>query len=150
MIDISFSPSPPCHSFQAPGVLQVLATSNLNRALRILYSSDLWLESIVAVDVADRLVQFLRAYSSLAKYHLLKFENRFAQLPKLHMVHEISFEMRRQAQLSRWVLNPICETCSMDEDFVGRCALLTRSCSPRQCALRSIQRYLAQINITWA
>ena len=126
-----------------------MGTSNINRASHIMYNGDVWLESIVAIAVADCLAQFLRAYLKLAQLYVVACEPRFALLPKLHMVHEIEFELRRQGRLSRWVLSPIVETCSMDEDFVGRCAVLTRKVSPQQCALRSIQRYLAQINIFW-
>ncbi len=122
----------------------------LNRALSTLYNSDLWLENIVAVDVADCLNEFLKAYMRLATIYTLDVqEPRFGLFPKLHMIHEIEYELRRQARQACWCLNPICETCSMDEDFVGRSALLTRKCSPRACALRTIQRYLAQLNISW-
>ena len=126
-----------------------VGTTNVNHALRLLYASDCWLERGTALELADGLLQFIRAYCKLAHIHVQKCQARFAMLPKLHSLHEIQFELRRQAALSRWVLNPAVETCSTDEDFVGRCALLTRSVSARTCALRSIQRYLAQINISW-
>ena len=131
-------------------VFQEYGTIRLNRALRILYNSDLWLENLIAIDVADCLLQFLRAYGKLAKIHAHECEARFGLLPKLHFIHEIENELRRQARVASWVLNPICETCSMDEDFVGKCAYLTRCVDARTCALRSIQRYLAQLSIRWA
>lgn len=148
MIDLS-QPRP-MHMCVCLHVFEEYGTIKLNRALRILYSSDLWLENLIALDVADCLFQFLRAYKKLAKIHWDAFEARFALLPKLHFIHEIEHELRRQARVASWVLNPICETCSMDEDFVGRCAYLTRCVDARTCALRSIQRYLAQLSIRWA
>ena len=129
---------------------QELGTCKLNRALSLLYSWDLWLESIVALDVADCLQQFLRAHCRLAKLYVDKAEPRFAMLPKLHWVHEIEYELRRQAEVARWCLNPITEACAMDEDFIGKCAYLTRRVHAKKCSLRSIERYLSQIAITWA
>lgn len=126
-------------------------TCKLNRALRILYGSDLWIENIVAVDVSDCLTGFLKAQCKLAYIYTFEEEAaRFGQFPKVHMVHHIAFELKRCAKLSAWVLNPITETCSMDEDFVGKCAAITRKVSPRLCSLRSLERYLAQLCIMWA
>ena len=77
-------------------------------------------------------------------------ENKFGLIPKVHALHEVAMEMFRQCDVSEWVLNPIAETCSIDEDMIGRVAVLSRSVSPKIIARRSLARYLAQINIVWA
>ena len=69
--------------------------------------------------------------------------------PKLHLLHEAWEQMVYESTQSDWIYNPIAETCSVDEDFVGRCAVLSRSVSPRLNSLRSLQRYLAQIQQSW-
>jgi hypothetical protein len=70
-------------------------------------------------------------------------------LPKLHAVEEIVKELQVQSQNSFWAYNPLVESCSVDEDFIGRCAFLSRSVSPRATCIRSLQRYLVQILQVW-
>ena len=77
-------------------------------------------------------------------------ENKFGLIPKVHALHEVAMEMFRQCGMSDWVMNPITETCSVDEDMIGRVAILSRSVSPKIIGRRSLARYLAQINIVWA
>ena len=122
----------------------------INFYFRSLYSGDLWLESAYAKSLANALLQFVRAYLLLARASYDLGENKFGLIPKIHALHEVSMEMFRQSGLSQWVLNPICETCSVDEDLIGRVAILSRSVSPKIIARRSLARYLAQINIVWA
>jgi len=69
--------------------------------------------------------------------------------PKLHLLHEVWEQMVYESTQSDWIYNPIAETCSVDEDFVGRCPVLSRSVSPRLISLRSLQLYLAQIQQSW-
>lgn len=85
-----------------------------------MYAGDVWLKRAVAVQIAQSLQYFVLASCREAYMHHERCEARFAMLPKLHTVDEISFEMMRQARVSEWVFNPIVETCSADEDFVGQ------------------------------
>lgn len=129
---------------------QEYGTQKINYVMRFLYSTDLWLKWPDALDVSNALMQFIRVYLLLARLSYDCGENKFALVPKLHAIHEIQFEMARQAKIAFWILNPMCETCSVDEDLIGRVALLTRRVSPKIIAKRSLARYLAQINILWA
>lgn len=87
---------------------------------------------------------------SLARKSYDLHDQKFALIPKIHAMHEVQFEMVRQCEISRWVWNPISETCSVDEDLIGRVAKLTRKVSPKLIGKRALARYLAQINIVWA
>ena len=122
----------------------------INLVMRSLYKADAWLSREDAIDVAHALLQFIRAYFLSARLAYDADQAMFSCIPKLHAMHEIWAEMIRQIDLSQWVLNPCIEMCPLDEDFVGRTAILTRSVSPRIISRRAIQRYLAQINVLWA
>jgi len=122
----------------------------INFFFRSLYAGDLWLERAYAKTLANALLQFVRAYLLLAHMSYELGENKFGLIPKVHALHEVAMEMFRQCDVSEWVLNPIAETCSVDEDMIGRVAVLSRSVSPKIIARRSLARYLAQINIVWA
>ena len=69
--------------------------------------------------------------------------------PKNHSVEEIVHEMDTQCQKSFWIYNPLVESCSVDEDFIGRAAFLARSVSPRSTCVRSLERYLVQLMQVW-
>ena len=71
-------------------------------------------------------------------------------LPKLHAVEEIVKQLEYHTQISFWAYNLLVESCSVDEDFIGRCAFLSRSVSPRATCIRSLQRYLVQILQVWS
>lgn len=122
----------------------------MNDVMRKVYAGDVWLRRDEAATIANGLLQFIRVYFLQAHLAYEANQSMFSCIPKLHAIHEIWAEMTRQMELSEWTLNPACETCSVDEDFVGRTALLSRRVSPRLVSQRAIQRYLAQINVMWA
>lgn len=74
----------------------------------------------------------------------------FPLLPKLHFLHEVAFEMKRQAGIASYTFNPAVHSCALDEDAIGRAAAVTRCVSPKLISLRTLQRYLAYIQIAWA
>lgn len=123
----------------------------MNLVMRRLYDADVWLRPDHAKEVAHGLQQVIRAYMMQAHLAHAQGESMFSCIPKVHALHEIWSELTRQIELEvSWVFNPVVETCSVDEDFVGRCAVLTRNVSPRLTSVRSLQRYKAQINVLWA
>ena len=130
---------------------KALGCKKINYVMRSLYSGDVWLPRGQAFDIANALLQYIRCY--MLQAHLVFEENLkyYSLIPKLHACHEIWFEMDRQLSIRNagWILNPIVETCSVDEDFIGRAALISRSVSPRLMSLRVLNRYLAQINAMW-
>ena len=117
--------------------------------MRGLYNHDVWIPSPEAAMLADTLKRFSKCDRYQAHLAWERRDPKFGLYPKLHLLDETYMEMKRQSELAEWVLNPVVETCSLDEDFVGRCAVLTRSVSPRLCAKRSLERYKAQIYLAW-
>ena len=118
--------------------------------MRGIYGNDVFIESNVAAELSAALLEFIRAYSyqAYAAYQLdLSF---FPMFPKLHAIHEIQHEMKRQSRRSNYVFNVASHACCLDEDFIGRCAALSRCTSPRLIGRRTLERYLCQIQIAWA
>ena len=121
----------------------------MNHVMNLLYSGDVWLTHEYAGAVAHGLLQVVRVYLQQAYWAYEANQSMFSCIPKVHAIHEIAEEVFRQMRCSSWILSPIVETCSLDEDFVGRTAILTRRVSPRLISQRALQRYLAQIYIMW-
>ena len=131
------------------GLCQAHGTRMINSVFQRLYAGDLWLRRSLGLEIAHGLLQFVRAYSFEAAFFYEQGLVKFGLYPKLHLLHEVWEQMVYESTQSDWIYNPIAETCSVDEDFVGRCAVLSRSVSPRLNSLRSLQRYLAQIQQSW-
>lgn len=138
----------PCWAIDL-GVFKASATRALNKMMRILYHSDVWVQKPFAMDCVKAGWHFAQSYRFLAHISKTKSERKYPMLPKLHAVEEIVKELQVQSQNSFWAYNPLVESCSVDEDFIGRCAFLSRSVSPRATCIRSLQRYLVQILQVW-
>ena len=120
----------------------------LNRFMHLLYNGDVWLPNQVATECVRCGQYFRKAYGFLAAVSKERCELRFPLAPKLHSLEEIVFDL--QVQLgNEWIYNCIVESCSLDEDFIGHCAFITRHVSPRRMALRTFQRYFTQIMLAW-
>ena len=120
----------------------------LNRLMHLLYNGDVWLPNEVATECVRCGQYFRKAYGYLASASRERCELRFPLAPKLHSLEEIIFDL--QVQLgNQWVYNCIVESCSLDEDFIGHCAFITRHVSPRRMALRTFERYFTQIMLAW-
>ncbi len=117
--------------------------------MHLLYHGDVWLPRDVALECVKCGQHFRAAYGFLAAKSHEKKQVKFCLAPKMHAFEEIIFLMEHQAKKSSWVYNPIVESCSLDEDFVGHAAFITRHVSPRLMALRTFDRYLTQILLAW-
>ncbi len=126
------------------------AARALNSLMRLLYHSDVWIQKPFALQCVEWGWHFVKAYRYLAFLSREKRERRFPLIPKMHAVEEIVKELEKQSAISQWVYNPLVESCSVDEDFIGRCAFISRSVSPRATCIRSIERYLVQVLQVWS
>ncbi len=127
----------------------MVAVKSLNHFMSGLYHQDLWVPATIAMELAKSAQTFVKAFLFLAYLSGQKGEPYFAIRPKLHMLHESSIWLQIQAERSNFCLNVLAESCSLDEDFVGRLAFLSRNVSPRLISQRSIERYLVQIQLAW-
>lgn len=118
--------------------------------MRGIYANDVLMERSVGINMSNALYDFVKAYLFQAHCAYQRGLTHFALLPKLHSLHEIAHSLKQQCGRSPWCINPAVHTCSMDEDFIGRCAAVSRLVSPRAIERRVLQRYLAHIQFAWA
>ena len=116
--------------------------------MHLLYNGDVWLPRVVARECVQCGEHFAHAYRYLAAVSFRMGQLRYPMHPKLHSLEEVIFGMQGQME-NEWVYNPIVESCSLDEDFIGHCASITRHVSPRLMSLRTFQRSLTQIMLAW-
>lgn len=123
----------------------------MNTFFEELYAHDCWIPRRDAIKIVQAGNFFMKAYLYMAHQQYLQKKIGYALLPKLHFFHEIIHEMERQIDLNAsWVYSPLVESCSMDEDFVGRLAIVTRHVNPRLMCLRTLQRYAVAIKLLWS
>ena len=87
---------------------------------------------------------FLRCYVELAACAIAARRCRWLLRPKLHTVAEIIYKLEVVSYM-----NPKFSSCFMDEDFVGWACRLAKSLHPETVGLRSLQRYLAHLELRW-
>ena len=116
---------------------------SLLRFFQVIHKGSLWLTVSEAKSAIDSVNLFCNAYSFLARRSYDQGECLFHLEPALHMYRHIS--VRMQAALDRAspaVLSPACFACDLSEDFVGKCARMSRRVAARTCAQRTEQRML--------
>ena len=126
------------------------AVKALNVFMQTLYHNELWIESRKARELAALGTRFVKIYCYLASLSAERGQPYFALKPKLHLFHEAAVWLDIQSSKADFCLNCLSESCSLDEDFVGRLAFISRSVSPRLVSQRSIERYLTQIQLAWS
>ena len=122
----------------------------LNYFMSTLYKSELFLEQGLARSVAQAGWHVLAAYGRLAQLTFDAGNPKFTLIPKLHMYWHVVYSLHKDSMSCAWVLNPMAESCSVEEDVIGRYAFLTRHVSPRQRVIRSLDRYLTQVQLLWS
>ena len=128
---------------------EAAGTKRVNMFMRGIYSSDALIPSEMANSFSALLCDFIRAYVYEARASYELGLSHFPLHPKLHALHEIAHQLKRQAGLGM-AINPAVFSCSMDEDFIGRSCTVSRCVSPRLLSKRTLQRYLAYIQFAWA
>lgn len=122
---------------------------SINKFMRTLYHHDMWIPAREAKEIAKEGISCVKCYTFLAFLSGQRGQPMFALRPKLHMLHECAYTLKLQSERASYALNILAESCSIDEDFVGRLAFLARNVSPRLVSQRSIERYLVQAFLAW-
>ena len=118
------------------------AARHVNGFMKSLYSSDLWIESSRAMQIAQMGFAFLVSYMQLAKQAFQAGRSLFIFMPKVHVVHHVVHSMQQDACAAPMVLNPLSHGVQVDEDYVGRISRISRRVSPQQAITRTLQRAL--------
>ena len=122
----------------------------LNKALSEMYSSDAWLSPGEARSIGNAGMDFLKAYSRLARMALNQGLTLWVLQPKHHAFHHLMLYLILGSNQGP-VLNIVCFGTQADEDFIGRPSRLSRrvTAMPEQCCKRVVSRYLQNCWSQW-
>ena len=122
------------------------ASEAVGTFMRILLSSDFFLEQQQASEAISCGHSFLVKYATLARLCQRDKLCLFALKPKLHMLAHLVLRMLEQYRIDKFaVINCVSESTFMAEDFIGKVARLSRRVSPKLQGLKLIYRYLIAI-----
>ena len=115
----------------------------INTALKGLYENDVFLPASTAREIGEQGLRFLRRYASLARKAVDNGQILFCLIPKLHSMHHLLLQDLVLASESfEFVVNPICYSVQLSEDFIGQLSRLSRRVHPSRCSQRRIERHL--------
>ena len=107
-----------------------------------MYSSGFWIPSPDAKRLGKYLYLFLAKYAELASLTLRMRKQRFPMTPKIHMLAHAAHDLIKQSDVSSWAINPAALTNSVQEDYIGRGARLSRRVNVRRMATNVLMRSL--------
>lgn len=95
-------------------------------AMSFMYSQGFWIESIHASKLGNLLVGFVQSYETCAAACYRDRLNRFALVPKLHMVHHCGLRLIHDSRHAPWVISPLSTCVQQEEDYIGKPSRLSR------------------------
>ena len=121
-----------------------------NSLFRTLFSAGAWLDEVQARAVGEQGLLLLRCYWTLGKFSLEKKEPRYPIHPKFHMLcHHFDFLPAPLEKGAQWIESPLCDSCQIDESFVGCISRYSRRVSPKQTIWRTWDLYLSSVWSRW-
>ena len=121
----------------------------INAALSELWTGDIWLPQVQARRIAQRGLYFLRGYAKLSEVFYNRNTPRFPLYPKHHLLYHTFYDLEASSYAHQFSFNPIVESCSQDEDFVGHVCRLSRRVGTRNIVPSAIRRYLISARTVW-
>ena len=125
------------------------AVSFLNRFVRLLYRSEVFLEKQRGLFIARQGMHFQYLYRVLAEKTFESGMQLFPLLPKVHSLDHVVHTVLDQCKVKGFALNPMIMGNQQEEDFIGRPSRISRRVSPRLPALRTLQRFLIAARAAW-
>ena len=134
------------------------AVQAANRFLSILYRAGLWLKASVAREAVKSGMAFCLHYRECSEFSYRENKTRFKLPPKfhayVHLVHGIIEQLGKLpisilTSTEPAVLNPLCQSCQMDEDMVGHIATLSRSSVAKIVHEKTLDMYLLNLQAKW-
>ena len=117
--------------------------------MRGIYSNDVFIDRSEGLELSNALYAFIKAYAFEAHASYNKGVSAFATYPKIHFLHEVAHTMKWECHKCGICIKPATFSCSIDEDFIGRTAAITRCVAARIMAKRTLQRYLCLFQCAW-
>ena len=107
-----------------------------------IYRQQVWIESKIALELAEHGRQFLKYFAQSAKRSYDEGRALFLFMPNLHRLDHIFHDLRDQALRSPYAFSPQALNCQIDEDYIGRPSRISRRVSCRTTMIRVLQRSL--------
>ena len=122
----------------------------MNTAISAMYHEGFFIRWPRALKISKLWLLFLQKYSQAVSIVYRRGLNRFAIIPKLHMLHHGALKLLRESQRAQedgttWTINPLSESVQMQEDWIGRPSRLSRRVAPRRVHFRVCQRSLISV-----
>ena len=114
----------------------------MNVFLRALYRAGFWIPKEQGIRLSNLFLVFLKCYQLATAQCRERHMNRFALVPKCHMLHHTAIRMRSESQAANYCTNPLSESVQIQEDFIGRPSRLSRRVNINTLHLRVLQRSL--------
>ena len=119
------------------------AVKSINAAIGGLYSEEVFMTPEKARELGEQGLRFLRRYSVLAHNAMAARQALFVMLPKHHVLHHVFLQdLLLASQKYAYIINPLCFSVQLCEDFIGNISRLSRRVHPTLCSLRCVQRHL--------
>lgn len=119
----------------------------MNTAIATMYYEGYFIRWPRAMKIAKLWLLYLQKYTLATEIVYRRGLNRFAIVPKLHMLHHGALRLLREAQRAQedatiWTINPLSESVQLQEDWIGRPSRLSRRVNPQRLHLRVCDRSL--------
>ena len=106
----------------------------INTCISMLYKSEAFMDPSTAREVGEQGLRFLRRYHSLAARAVELKRPLWMFIPKAHALHHIFLEdLFLSSQNYSRIVNPVCYSVQMSEDFIGRNSRVARKVHPSLC-----------------
>ena len=123
-------------------MIQARAAALINTFISVLYSEGFWVRSRRAHVLGRMLRAFLLLYQKCARECWARGMNRFALVPKAHMLSHTAEDLIDQADKASWVINPLSTSNQQQEDYIGRPCRLSRRVHACKLHTRVLERSL--------
>ncbi|CAK9117801.1 unnamed protein product [Durusdinium trenchii] len=127
------------------GLMQLSLDScrKIDKAMRIMYQSDIFLTRSVAKEVTELGLGFLEGYKLMATQAYRASRALFPHMPKGHALEHIFYQLRMDLDIptAQYFVNPLNHSVQVSEDFVGRTSRLARRTHPLQVVTRVLERF---------
>ena len=120
-----------------------------NKFLSILYHNELWLPSGAGRQVVKQGDKFILTYKRLASLAYARGMTRFLIIPKHHLFMHVVLMLQQQLKHKGPILNPLCDSCQMCEDFINKISTLGRSVSQQKFCEATLLQYKLCVQRNW-
>ena len=114
-----------------------------------LYNSGLFIPPLRLGRIVRHGLEMLGSFAKCAATAYKLSLPRFKFNPKFHMLCHLILEMQEALANKESALNPTSFSCQMPEDFINKCATLSRSVDARAVAERTVDLYRVAVAGAW-